>query len=773
MSSEALHARARFSLRRKAFLSLSLLMLLVMGMIGWHYHSLLVDYRASERHEAGEQAAVTLAGVLKERARLLVQLAALYREQQDLRSWQSLLLDEDLLLAGVLDERNQWTVTSLLPPEMNKKWRHWLAAQPLDAQGHWQLVCGKSRCELAIFRTLLDADGHRVRAMLVQGLGGVLESFQKLSELDLALVHGPESPRLVVATHRKTLVPLVARHGLQAGRVTEGWMMLPVETTIRGPSAFSWWAFEDRREEDRLFQVRKWQAIGLLVGLWLLFEGLLWQWLKRPMGQLEAVAGAAECLSERRFDAARQLLASIPCSRWPDELDRLVAGFREMTRRMAQLYSRLEKKAYQDALTHLPNRNALQGALRRWQRAQKKGAFILVDIDHFQSMNALYGHERGDALLKGFAQRLRALLPDGVKGYRLDSDRFILLWPAFDCDRSGEVLRQLIQELEAPYLLEGDIRLSLKVNLGIVLLPRPAMGLSDLVLEVEQVRKQMRYSGEPSMLSCPDPNSSEIIERVRRQQAIYDRLHQALKDDLFELVFQPIAATDNPAGISHYEVLLRLQDEAGEPISPGEFIPLAERMGLIHQIDRWVLRRSIAQLARCLRQGRQVRLGVNLSALTVRMNTIADEIITLLEAHVVPAECLLLEVTETAYLDTLDTADAVLGRLHGHGVAIALDDFGVGYASFNYLTHLPLSYVKLDGYYVRQLKESARARAFVKGVAAIARGYGMKVIAEFVEDGELLTALRELGIDYAQGYYIGRPAPMPDKACTMANTEAE
>jgi EAL domain-containing protein (putative c-di-GMP-specific phosphodiesterase class I) len=237
------------------------------------------------------------------------------------------------------------------------------------------------------------------------------------------------------------------------------------------------------------------------------------------------------------------------------------------------------------------------------------------------------------------------------------------------------------------------------------------------------------------------------------------RLRRALAEDLFVLHFQPIVSLGD-GRVAHYEALLRLADEPnGRLVWPGSFLPVAERYGLIRDIDRMVLDRVAAMLGSG--HGEQgVGIAVNVSALSVTDGTMLAHIERRLALYGANPSRLVIEVTETAAISDMDTAKAFCAGVQALGCAVALDDFGAGFGSFQYLKHLPFTYLKIDGDFIRNLPSSRTDQLVVKALVGVVRGMGRQTIAEFVSDSPTLSMLRSYGVDYAQGFEVGRPRPI-------------
>ncbi|MBL8501374.1 MAG: EAL domain-containing protein, partial [Nitrosomonas sp.] len=226
----------------------------------------------------------------------------------------------------------------------------------------------------------------------------------------------------------------------------------------------------------------------------------------------------------------------------------------------------------------------------------------------------------------------------------------------------------------------------------------------------------------------------------------------------FMLYLQPIMQVKTKE-ISHYEVLLRMQDKDGSVLSPGEFIPAAEHTGLIHAIDHMVLRKAIAQVAKIYQAGFKVSFSINLSAHAFNDPELLPILKEELTSQDMDPACVMFEITETAALEDLPGARGLMIEIKELGCGFVLDDFGVGFSSFYYLRELPVDVVKIDGSFIRNLSESSDDLILVNALCSVARGFGKKITAEFVESAEILSLIEKMDIDYAQGYYIGKPAP--------------
>jgi len=240
-----------------------------------------------------------------------------------------------------------------------------------------------------------------------------------------------------------------------------------------------------------------------------------------------------------------------------------------------------------------------------------------------------------------------------------------------------------------------------------------------------------------------------------------ERVRQATEKGLFVLVCQPI--TDLASGrITQYELLLRMRGEDGNLVPPAIFLETAERFGLIQAVDRWVTQQAVRLIAAHRDDGRSLILEVNLSGKTMTDPNFSAQVQKELTATGVDPANLIFEVTETAAVADIERARTLADELTAIGCRFALDDFGAGFASFFYLKHLPISHLKIDGEFVKDLPRNPTDQLVVKALVDVCRGLGIKTVAEFVGDEETLTLLKEMGVDYAQGYFVGHPHPVAD-----------
>ncbi|MBS9403615.1 EAL domain-containing protein [Halomonas sp. TRM85114] len=419
--------------------------------------------------------------------------------------------------------------------------------------------------------------------------------------------------------------------------------------------------------------------------------------------------------------------------------------------------ARLTWLAERDPLTELYNRRYFQDVLADALQEGRKGAVLLLDLDQFKDVNELSGHHAGDRLLRQVADTLFEVL--GHRGViaRLGGDEFALLLIGADDAKAIRVAQQITHLLDSICLDAGGRRHRANASTGIAMFPTHGDTPADLMASADVAMYKAKESGIQRwhLLSALKDAKDELQDRVYW----VERVRQALEDDAFELMVQPIVRLENRE-VRHYEVLLRMRDADGSLVSPGRFIPQAERSGQIIQIDRWVVRHSLQALRHV--QDKGISLAVNLSGQSLHDEGLKQFLAEELLSSGADPNYLILEVTETAAVTDFSTARGVLLAMRDLGCRTALDDFGVGFSSFHYLGKLPVDYIKIDGSFIRSLLISPDNRVIVKAIADIAVGFGKQTIAEFVDQEALLPMLTSYGITFGQGFHLGRPIALEE-----------
>jgi len=439
-----------------------------------------------------------------------------------------------------------------------------------------------------------------------------------------------------------------------------------------------------------------------------------------------------------------------------------VLTFNDTTERK-RFESQLKYLADHDVLTGLFNRRRFEEELVRqvaYTQRYGGGAVLLLDLDNFKYINDLLGHQGGDELLRGIAGLLRRCSRATDVLARLGGDEFAVLLPQVGREHADEIARNLVHAVRAHTVVAADRPIRVTTSIGVTVLGQQELTAEEVLVEADVAMYEAKEAGRDRHAVY----TSEVGTRMRRRAGMpwTERIRHALANDGFMLYCQPILdlATDR---VSQYELLLRMQGEDdGEVILPGAFLPPAERFGLIRDIDRWVVHEAIATLARLSGSGSDIELllEINLSGKSVGDPELPELIARDLADTGLDPGKLIFEITETAAIANMEEAARFARGLNQLGCRFALDDFGAGFGSFYYLKYLPLDYLKIDGDFIEKLATSPVDQRMVKAMVEVARGLDMKTIAEYVSDQQSVELLRILGVDYGQGFHIGKPAPL-------------
>ena len=420
-----------------------------------------------------------------------------------------------------------------------------------------------------------------------------------------------------------------------------------------------------------------------------------------------------------------------------------------------QAERRLSMLVDHDAVTGLLSRSAFQRELEMLlQSAPGRGALFICDIDEFRAVNETSGHERGDAMLALFARQATTHEPLPILAARLGGDEFAFYYTGMNVAEAIVVARRLNQSLVGIGPGLGLPKHSFTSCVGIAFSQDTPQHADGLIANAETALAQARRKGEGSwhLYSPHDPYQADKGRRVYWS----DELERALAEKRLALHFQPILDLKTRR-VSHWEALIRLQASDGSLIMPGQFMGVAEATGLVRRLDRWVIAEATRSMCHVL-HAPGLRLALNLSGRSLDDEETLETLRHSLAQQGMSGDRFILEITETAALADIKSAARLMARYRELGCAFSLDDFGVGYTSFQYLKELPIDSVKIDGSFIVGLKRNRDDQVFVKALTEAVHGFGKQVVAEFVEDGETLDILQEYGLDYAQGYYIGRPS---------------
>ena len=418
----------------------------------------------------------------------------------------------------------------------------------------------------------------------------------------------------------------------------------------------------------------------------------------------------------------------------------------------------LAYQAQHDALTGLANRRQFQQELERVvARVARSGAscaLLYIDLDQFKYINDTLGHAAGDRLLIEFSALLKSHLREGDLLSRFGGDEFTVLLYNVDEAAAVKVADNLRLTVERYRFLEQGNVYNVSCSLGVSLIDNTTQSVDECMAHADLACHLAKTSGRNrSHLYQPDDHSKAGMEA---DMGWASRVKETLENDRMQVVYQPIASVSD-GSVQDYEVLVRMRCDDGKIILPGGFMPAAERFGLIHSVDRWMVSTAIRKLAQLHEAGKKVNFSINLSARAFEDERLLPLIRELLSETQVAANALTFELTETAAIGNLSKAVDFIAELKEMGCLFALDDFGSGFSSFTYLKHLPVDKLKIDGAFVQNLAQSSVDQAMVKSMNQVAHALGKVTIAEFVENEQTLVLLQEFGVNYAQGYFIGKP----------------
>jgi diguanylate cyclase (GGDEF)-like protein len=411
-----------------------------------------------------------------------------------------------------------------------------------------------------------------------------------------------------------------------------------------------------------------------------------------------------------------------------------------------------------DSLTGLLNRRRFRAELDQYvsftARYGGQGAVMIIDIDGLKQVNDKLGHQVGDSLIRRISGALRERVRATDIVARLSGDEFAVLMPQSDTAGAmqlGEDLRGAVAEGSPSESEQG----ASTISVGITMFGgKHDAGAEAVLVAADQAMYRAKEEGRNRVALFEDPDASQV--RAQRSQTTSARIRDALTQNRLSLATQPIRSLAS-GGIERYELLLRMTGESGELLPAASFIEVAERSGMVQELDRWVVARALELLAERERAGEPVSLHVNLSGASLTDISVLEFIERRLdEGDADPRRCTF-EITKTAQVEDYETAAGFADRLTEFGCEVAIDDYGAGFSPFHYLKQIPFDVIKIDGAFIRDMPRNDADQLTVKAIVEIARGLGKTTIAEFVQDDETTQMLREYGVDMAQGYHLGRP----------------
>jgi diguanylate cyclase (GGDEF)-like protein len=440
-----------------------------------------------------------------------------------------------------------------------------------------------------------------------------------------------------------------------------------------------------------------------------------------------------------------------------DEIGELARAFNQMQDGIAERERRITELAYMDRLTGLPNRSLfsdrLQQAIAAALRSNRPLSVMMMDLDRFKYVNDTLGHPIGDMLLCEVAKRLRSTLQrqtDTVA--RLGGDEFAVLLPDDDLPEARLLASRMLRALEEPITIEGQL-VDVGASIGIVAFPHNGTEM-DVLLRRADIAMYVAKRSNLGFALYDERHDENSAERL----SLMSELRQAVEHDQLMLHYQPKVdlATHR---VKYVEALVRWDHPTRGFVAPDQFIPFAEQTGYIKTISRWVADKAIGQCAAWRAQGIELAVSVNVSARELIQSALPETFQGLLDKHGVAPEWIWIEITESAIMDDPNHAIETLDRLHALGIRLSIDDFGTGYSSLSYLKRMPVDELKIDKSFVMGMSQHKDDETIVRSTIDLGHNMGLKVVAEGVENEEMLERLRALRCDLVQGYHLSRPLP--------------
>ena len=445
-----------------------------------------------------------------------------------------------------------------------------------------------------------------------------------------------------------------------------------------------------------------------------------------------------------------------------DEIETIKNHIASFASEMSAETSALEYQAMHDGLTNLPNRTLMLERLNmeisKCEKNKTNMALLIIDLDHFKEVNDTLGHQIGDRLLQEVGRRLVALLRPADMVARLGGDEFAIILSAAHRAQVIAVCKKIFRVMEKPVILDGT-SLRIGMSIGASICPEHGHNTSLLMqhADVAMYESKRHQSGFSIYNSKKDKNNTSRL-------GLSNALHEAIENDELLLEYQPLIDMKSNE-VSCVEALVRWQHPDMGLVQPDEFISLAEQNGVIRPLTLWVIDHALAQTVRWKKAGLQLKLSINLSVRCLQDRALPFQVEKLVGKHKVSPDQIVLEITESAIMSDPITARRIMRRLSNMGFLLSIDDFGTGYSSLSYLKQLPVDEVKIDKSFVIDMNTNKNDAAIVQATIDLAHNLGMKVVAEGVENNQVMETIRILGCDTAQGYFISKPAAASDLVC--------
>jgi diguanylate cyclase (GGDEF)-like protein len=449
------------------------------------------------------------------------------------------------------------------------------------------------------------------------------------------------------------------------------------------------------------------------------------------------------------------------------EIAEIVEALETTATALNQRDAELLQLANHDSLTGLFNRRRFLDELcleiQNIKRTGHESALLFIDLDQFKYINDACGHPAGDRLICKVADELLRSVGNAGTVARFGGDEFAILLRNADREQAVASVDNILINMRRMAHIEDDRVFHVHCSVGVSLLSGENLRPDELINQADIACREAKAAGRNRMHVFKQSVDAE--EQALADIGWMNRLRKALDNDEFEIHFQPINCI-HTGETRHHEVLIRLRNEKGKLVMPDAFLPSAVRFGLMSEIDFWIIRNAAKAYAAHATENEALKLAINLSANAFENEDLASFVEAIFEKNGVRAEDIIFEITESLAVRRPHHVEVQIAALRELGCQLALDDFGTGYSSFSYLQKLHFDYIKIDGAFVRDLPNNPVDQKMIRLIAEIGHEAGMKTVAEYVQNAETLSLLSELGVDFAQGYFVGRPVKRPKAKST-------
>jgi diguanylate cyclase (GGDEF)-like protein/PAS domain S-box-containing protein len=478
--------------------------------------------------------------------------------------------------------------------------------------------------------------------------------------------------------------------------------------------------------------------------------------LRHESGQYIAMESKGTPILDKKNNIQRILISS------RDVSERI-----EKEQALAVYEDQLKQLAFYDTLTGIPNRRLFQDRLLKTIKNAKRGktnlALFYLDCDRFKWVNDTYGHETGDLLLKGFVERVEGCIRESDTLARLGGDEFAIIVEGFESIQDvARIANQIIQTVRNPWNLNGA-EFIISASIGIAIYPEDGMDIDTLLAHADKALYESKESGRDTYHFY----TKEISAKIDRNILLEDGLKLAISNGHFHLVFQPqIDIQENR--LAGLEVLLRYTHPKIGMVSPGEFIPMCEKLGIIDEVTEWVMYEAFTQQKEWKESGYgEISMAINISPTTLENNNFLQTVQYHLNQFKTNPETIEFELTEDAFMHNMEYVGEILASLNRMGIKISLDDFGAGYSSLKYLKDLPIDKVKVDRSFIMGIPHQEKEKAIIESILDLTHRLHGEVICEGVETEEQLSFLRRKGCRLVQGFYFSKPLPKEEIETTI------